>query len=90
MARSLLIALAIVGMTLVAEHAQAGRRGGCSGGSCGVVYSAAPAPAAPATAATPVPADKPAVASTEAAPVRTTTVSNNVRNRRFQFFSRRR
>jgi hypothetical protein len=40
MARSLMVGLALFGMLLAVQEADAGRRrGGCSGGSCGVTYS---------------------------------------------------
>jgi hypothetical protein len=40
MARSLMVGLALFGMLLAVQEVDAGRRrGGCSGGSCGVTYS---------------------------------------------------
>jgi hypothetical protein len=63
MARSLMVGLALFGMFVAVQQADAGRwRGGCSGGSCGVVYSgcANGSCAVPAYAA--APAKGPAVA----------------------------
>ncbi len=40
MARSLMVGLALFAMLVAVDHVDAGRRrGGCSGGSCGVTYS---------------------------------------------------